>query len=273
MFYYSQLGKNGRLGNQMFQYATLYALGKAKGVDIGIPANDDLAEEYLGKYSQLSLTKAFPRLSAQRIPEFKNLDRYEEESFKYSPNIFLIIDGCDIHGFFQSPHYFSRYKEAIKEEYTFEKDIQASAMRILNDLKDGEEEKVCAIHIRRTDYVKVSNFHTDLLSTDYYQKAITYISQNYENVRYLIFSDDIRWCKNNIKLGEDMKVSFSICESQIEDMCLMTMCNFHIIANSSFSWWGAWLSNNKLTIAPKRWFGHDGPKEWSTIYEQNWGVI
>lgn len=274
MFYYSRIGKNGRLGNQMFQYATLFALGKLRNIDVAIPLNNQNLEEYHGEFKPLSLTTAFPGLSAKRFSEATIAGIYKEPDFSFSQNVFLLTDGCDIDGYFQSPHYFSFYREEVKKEFTFDADVILKCAGQLANIKQTVDQPICALHIRMGDYTNLADYHTNLWTTEYYEKAVSYITQaGISNTRFVIFSDNIQWCKDNIAAPENTAFVYSSGKSQIEDMCLMTMCDFHIIANSSFSWWGAWLSDSRLTIAPKQWFGPLGPKDWSSIYEKNWRVI
>jgi hypothetical protein len=130
-------------------------------------------------------------------------------------------------------------------------------------------DNICSLHFRRGDYVGLEDFHTNL-GTDYYNPAISWMQSNIPNCLFLAFSDDYEWCKknlpNNVTIFESKGAEY--------DMCAMSLCDSHIIANSSFSWWGAWLSSSsKQVIAPRNWFGPKGPKAWETIYCQNWGVL
>ena len=97
---------------------------------------------------------------------------------------------------------------------------------------------------------------------------MNHILSTFKSVKFLVFSDDLEWCKNNLPSG----VLYSTASDQFEDMCAMTLCDSHIVANSSFSWWGAWLSNSRCVIAPRAWFGPKGPTDWSTIYGHGWLV-
>ena len=111
--------------------------------------------------------------------------------------------------------------------------------------------------------------HTNL-DASYYNPAFSWAMNNIEGCKFVAFSDDIQWCKDN--LPSDFLIPES--QSMFHDMCLMSMCDAHIIANSSFSWWGAWLADNSIqVIAPKNWFASEGPKNWDTIYCKNWGLI
>tara|TARA_Y100000310_G_scaffold121477_1_gene120257 strand:+ start:3808 stop:4608 length:801 start_codon:yes stop_codon:yes gene_type:complete len=266
MFFYSELGKNGRIGNQMFQYATLFALGKNRQIDIGIPST--ATEVFKDTSRSLSITEAFPNLSAKKIDNIEAEGQYQEESFLFSPNLFLLMDNCDIHGYFQSPFYFSKFQEELREEFQFSKNIDSIAQEKIDDIRSPDS-LVCALHFRRSDYLEFPNFHTNL-EAEYYNHAVSIMLDKFPDIKFVAFSDDAEWLQET--LPPDILPSTG--ENQFEDMCMMTKCDAHIIANSSFSWWAAWLSTStNLVIAPQRWFGPEGPKDWSTIYPPGWGLL
>jgi hypothetical protein len=105
--------------------------------------------------------------------------------------------------------------------------------------------ELISLHIRRTDYLTDSNF--DCLSLDYYNSALKLLP----NLPVMIFSDDPNWCKEHFT---DDRFTISLSNNPHIDLCLMTICDYHIISNSSFSWWGSWLAKSKKTIAPQKWF-------------------
>ena len=125
-----------------------------------------------------------------------------------------------------------------------------------------------ALHVRRTDYLKNPNHTT--LDLDYYKKALKKFNRT---LRVIIFSDDPEWCQDQELFSDDR---FMVSESgdQYIDMCLMTLCQHHIIANSSFSWWGAWLSDSDDVVAPSKWFGAgNSGKDTKDLYAEGWQVI
>ena len=267
MFFYSEIGKNGRIGNQMFQYATLFALGKTRKTDIGIL--DSATEVYRGKHKPLSIIEAFPNLSVKKLDKIVARGQYREDGFLFSPNIFLLMDDCDIHGFFQSPYYFAHFKDEVKKEFQFRDDINKVAEEKISEIRGSKEAHICSLHFRRTDYLGHPNFHTNL-GLEYYNQAIAAMTSKFPNIKFVAFSDDPEWLRTSLP----SEIIPSPGENQLEDMCMMMKCDSHIIANSSFSWWGAWLSDStQLVIAPRQWFGPEGPKEWGTIYDRQWSVI
>ncbi len=267
---YSTLGENGRLGNQMFQYATLFSKAKSGGCKFAVP---DLAFEN-GKLFRYELLNTFSNLSAdivtrESIQDIMSQQRgvYREPSFVYDQNFHLISSHVDLFGYFQSEMYFKDCRSDIINEFSFDQKVKASALMMLQECRKAYP-KVCSLHIRRGDYLNLSDYHTNL-DVNYYNPAIQHImSLTQGNVSFLVFSDDIEWAKTFIQ--DRTRVVFSESKDHSVDMCAMSLCDYHIIANSSFSWWGAWLSNSECTLAPSQWFGPRGPAEWDSVYCQNW---
>jgi len=260
MYAYSTLGENGRFGNQMFQYATLYALSKYYSTEFIIPT---------GEYEILD---AFPNLSAKQMPKediIKSVDQqYREEKFTFSSNLFLIRENTDIHGYFQSENYFSEFREGLLKEFQFSDKTIEQSKKKLNIIHNLYGQTLCAIHFRKGDYKDLADYHTNL-GPEYYNTALQWVIDNVPNVTFIAFSDDLDWCRANLPPD----VVLSNADDQYQDMYMMSMCDYHIIANSSFSWWGAWLSNtSKQVIAPKKWFESKGPPAWDSIYPKGWGV-
>lgn len=191
---------------------------------------------------------------------------YKEPFFHYN-EIPKSSNNLLLNGYFQSEKYFINYRNEILNLFEINEDTKNK----LND-KYGNvlSKKTCSIHIRRGDYVRLNQYHT-VQPIDYYEKSFNLIGNDYD---YLIFSDDIEWCKNNFDFIPNKH--FIEGDSDYENLYLMSMCNNNIIANSSFSWWGAWLNKNenKKVISPKNWFGEKN-KHLNTmdIYPKNCIVI
>lgn len=231
----------GGLGNQMFQWA----YGKA----LSIKHNTDLLLD-VGYYSNQGIDTPrkfdlinFPNLTYKQPQlENKNIvqvnDNFYYSDLKYDENYNYFLNG-----FWQSEKYFIDIEEIIRKELAIDKETEEK-------LKNNIIGNCVSLHIRRTDYVTSNGYHP-VLTMDYYHLALEII-ENYDNV--LIFSDDVEWCKNNLSFKNMVFIENN---TNIEDLWLMSLCNHNIIANSSFSWWGAWLNNNtdKIVIAPKKWFG------------------
>jgi len=256
MITYSQLGKMGRLGNQMFQYAALYGTAFMRGYEFAIPDED------------LSIRQVFKLSSAKFIENLKPEIRYREPIFHFAGDVWLIDDDTDIFGYFQSPMYFRHCHEALREEFEFVDEIEDSANSWLEE-KGLIGKPLCSIHIRRGDYLNLGHYHHNLTVEEYYRKAYDFLKEHIEDeLSYLVFSDDPEWCKEHFS-------GALIVEGNSEglDLCLMSKCHAHVIANSSFSWWGATLSGSQAVIAPNQWFGEEGPDNWESLYWPHWARL
>lgn len=247
----------GGLGNQMFQIAATSALAKELDVKVEFqlnschaPAQGFMANKYKGTI--------FKNIKDGTITNIKNLTTYTEPKFSYSE--LPKRDNIILNGYFQSEKYFEKYKKEIKSLFYFDENKIKEIQKYLTNFN-----VITAIHVRRGDYLKNQNHHPTC-TIDYYKKAMQIIG----NISEFIFvSDDIDWCKNNFK-GQN--IHYSPFTNELDDLYLMKLCDNQIIANSSFSWWGAYLCsyhNNKV-IAPKTWFGPKGPKDTQDIYLNNW---
>lgn len=227
MITYSRIGDMGRLGNQLFQIAA--TIGSAE-------ENHDVAKFNMWNYSK------FFKIHIDQTLNIKDINvRYQEKDFHF--HRIPYVKDMDIIGYFQSEKYFLNCKDKIKEYFEF-----------VDDFIDFNKYKnKCSIHIRRTDYLQKSEYHP-ILEQSYYIDSMNYIKNIGVN-EFVIFSDDIEWCKNNF--SEYDNIIYSEGNTDIEDLALMSSCSHNIIANSSFSWWGAWLNKNKnkKVIAPIKWFG------------------
>ncbi len=260
MITYKQLGKHGRLGNQLFQYAALYSIGFMRGLEIGIPDNQKISEVFDIKPHKLIDTT---------VPTLENIfaSVVQERDFKFDPNFFLVPDGSDIRGYFQSGNYFRHCQDSLRKELTFHKNISESAESFLSSRRQSP---LCSLHVRRGDYVNLTTYHTNL-GSEYYQTACNVVRSNVPSAKFLVFSDDPEWCKSAFSDSAAFEV-VDIRDDAVE-LCVMSKCPIHIIANSSFSWWSAWLSGSRAVVAPQKWFAERGPKDWSTVYEPGWVVL
>jgi len=220
MVSFSNLGGYGRMGNQLFQLAATIAYGRRHGEEVWFPA-----WEYAEHFN----------VPANFFGKRKPGRRYEEPCFAYRE--IPRMDNPDLHGYFQSERYFTDYANYIRELFT---------------PKDLEETNCgfCAVHVRRTDYEKLPGCYT-ILGKDYYLAAAERVPVD----SFIVFSDDHAAAKKMFK-GEQRFVVPEPSEDVV-DFRMMCECEHQIIANSSFSWWAAWLNPNpdKVVVAPKNWFG------------------
>lgn len=242
MIGFNHLGLNGRLGNQMFQYAALRGIANNKGYDFCIPNS-----EFKNEWRDHQLFEIFELEGLKNI-KFLPGDYYTEPQFNYSQEY---VDNCpdniNLFGYFQTEKYFLNIEEDIRKDFTFKSKILEPCK------KEFQFNNIISLHVRRTDYIEKSKDHPPC-TLDYYKKALDMFDLN---IPVIIFSDDTHWCKEQDLFQSDR---FIISESNSNsiDICLMSMCTHHIIANSSFSWWGAWLSKSNNVIAPSRWYGVSG---------------
>lgn len=236
----------GSIGNQLFQVAALISYAKDNNLIPKIPNIDGYYEYSYGRFVDY-LPNGID-LGLDRLSQDDTLtSEIEEKIFHYSK--LDVVPNSSISGYFQSEKHFIHNSNLIRQTFlNFKPEIQRQITSIASQLPFNKE--LTAIHVRRGDYVNKQEFHT-LLGMEYYNSAKQIINNG--NQEFLVFSDDIPWCKENF---DD---SHYIIDSgnPFVDLGVMACCDNFIIANSSFSWWGAWLSTNecKKVVAPKKWFG------------------
>lgn len=267
----------GGLGNQMFQYATGRAVAHRLGVqlllDVSGFAHYDLRRYELDKWAiHASLASPEDLLRAgvvARAPTWfsrigramgfeRPLSSFKEVSLAYDPGILKVAAPIYLDGYWQSDSYFSNVADLLRREFVLKDPVNAANLGMTALICQADASSV-SLHIRRGDYV--SNPHTaqyhGVCSLDYYRAAIDYLAERVPNPHFFVFSDDLAWVAENFKLSHPMTlVDVNDADSGAWDMALMKSCSHHIIANSSFSWWGAWLNSasDKIVVAPARWF-------------------
>ena len=230
---------SGGLGNMMFQIAAAH----------GISSNTH--HKVLSDFQHVGTKHGTPDSYMKNI--FRNINRLEKQSTAelYQVPDFHHVDvklndvNTVLDGYFQSYKYFEHIKDSILELFSPTEEIKNYISE-----KYGNVEDYVSIHIRRGDYTKLSDFHHNL-KYEYYENAIDYFSGH----NFMIFSDDIEWCKNTFDFSPDSK--FIEGEEDYVDLYIMSMCKHNIIANSTFSWWAAYLNknNSKIVVYPDKWFG------------------
>lgn len=248
----------GGLGNMMFQISTAYSISlrdnKSVMCDI---RNMSVPHKPYSEYT----SNIFRKVKFTNYIE--NLTNFNEEGFHYS-DIPKTQGNVKLVGYFQSEKYFINYRNEILELFEIDEITKKILVQKYGNLSD---KKTCSIHVRRGDYTRLTDYHPTQ-SIDYYKTAVKILGEdNY----YLIFSDDLLWCQENFDfIPNKIFVSDNL---DYQDLYLMSMCKDNIIANSTFSWWGAWLNKNneKKVFIPKRWFG-DAYSSFNTndLYCNNW---
>lgn len=242
----------GGLGNQLFQYAygrNCIEQGEHVVFDISF------FKENKKDTSRPFLLKKF------NIPESIVFVNQKENSFKkFISKIYSKISGN--YSFFQSELYFKNIEDIIRKEFTLKDPLSPTAQIYADQIKQAQD--TVSIHIRRGDYVSNSsaNKHHGTCDINYYERAISKIKESIESPTFFIFSDDIEWVKENLKIENAIYVSNPNL-AECEELILMSCCKNNIIANSTFSWWAAWLNPNlnKVVIAPQKWLNTDISKQ------------
>ena len=237
----------GRLGNQMFQIATAYSFAIDNGCSLKLSTKNGVYQSLDGQLGDPLEYKDNIYSKIDFIENATNCDVFKQSGFEYSPISYKFENNLYLEGHFQSEKYFSHNRNRIVELFR----ICENDKKYI-DSKYGEllKQNTVSLHIRRGDYL-LSEDHHPICDIEYYKNAINQF--NNDEV-FLIFSDDIDYAK---KTFTEKKYTVIENEKDYIDLYLMTMCKNNIIANSSFSWWGAWLNENinKKVIAPKKWFG------------------
>lgn len=261
MIGFNRLGNHGHLGNQMFQYSALKGIAAKHGYEWCIPNKDSFGTTY---NLRSSIYDCFKLISAKNFGVVDSLT-IEESHFHFDENLFNgCPDNISLMGYFQTEKYFKHIKDEILNDFQFLDHIQDSAN---NFLKSYENVTKVSVHLRRTDYVEKSYFHTPP-SLDYYIRAMNC----FDDAVFFIFSDDIQWCKQQ-DIFNAKNIIFPSFNDQYIDFCIMSMCDHNIIANSSYSWWSSYLNKNlnKKIIAPSVWFGFHCNLD--DLYMDNWMVL
>ena len=248
MISFNNLGNLGRLGNQMFQYAALKGIAKHRGFDFCIPPENVFgSNDQLVKNDTLNLYKVFSNIKNNNISIIVN-QVIPETSHEFDENLFNNCpDNVDLFGYYQTHKYFQHIEDEIRKDFTFDAELVSICKQFFDE--NFKNQEVVSLHIRRGDYLHNPNHPVQ--SLDYYKKALEKFSSV---IPVVVFTDDAEWCfKQELFKGGRFFIS---CDSSADaDLCMMSLCDYHIIANSSFSWWGAWLAKSKQIIAPENWFG------------------
>jgi len=260
------LGNLGRLGNQMFQYTALRGLAQRHGYEYCLPPRSVVATRDPNcAASDITMFECFKIPNApKRVTNFRKV---MESRFGLDHGLWENCpDNISLYGYFQTEKYFKHIEKQIREAFTFVDEIrQPTEEAFKSNFGDVE---VLSIHIRRGDYFLYNTHPVQSLS--YYSQGIKNFSRE---IPVMVFSDDIEWCKEQ-EIFQNDRFIFAEGNNTAVDLCLQSLCTYHIIANSSFSWWGSWLSKRKKTVAPITWFGgKNADRDLSDLYLPGWIVI
>ncbi|MDO8579441.1 MAG: alpha-1,2-fucosyltransferase [bacterium] len=283
----------GGLGNQLFQYAfarsvssrlktdfkldinpfsTFYSLHKYSLQHFNVQENLSKDSDFFGFVWLRKQNKAFEvfyrhlRLKRKILPFY-----YPEQTFHFDPTVFSAKNGTYFEGHWNTEKYFKDIRADLLKELTLKEPLSPYSQSILEKIKNS---RAVSIHVRHGDYM--TNAGTNSIwgtcSMDYYNNAIKKITEREPSPHFFIFSDDYAWAVENFKsMPYPVTCVNNNADKNYEDITLMSHCKHNIIANSTFSWWGAWLNKNpeKIVIAPERWYG-GADSETTDIIPQEW---
>ena len=276
----NRIGCNGRLGNQMFQYASMRGIAAMKGFDWVVPP------ENYNHTANYALFETFKMTNVQD----KNVGFVKGNVLKETIHCFdkNLVDSCsddtDLDGFFQTEKYFENISDQIRSDFTFKDEY----LKPCKEFIDSLDTTPIFLHVRRGDAIGKEHYHP-VAPMSYYVEALKRFD---EDTPCFVFSDDLDWCKSQELFKSDrflfndnierydyqsMDGSGSMQYTLLPhvDLCLMSLCSGAIIVNSSFSWWGAWLQNNKgKVIASKPWFGPSASDlDTTDVVPDHWEII
>ena len=266
----------GGLGNQMFQYAMYKSLekkGKLVKLDsksfyetkkehngyeleriFNIKPNKPTKED-LEKFDENNISTLF-KIKRKLFGDKKFV--YDTKEYVFNKDVYKLKNSY-LNGYWQSIKYFEGIENDIKKDFRFKNQLDNKNLEILNEIENSNS---ISIHIRRGDYMSPENYNMYgcIATPTYYKKAIKVIEEKVENPTFFVFSNDMDWVKKNIQINSRVfYIDINSGNGSYKDMQLMSNCKHNIIANSSFSWWGAWLNENKnkIVIAPKKWINRE----------------
>ena len=281
----------GGLGNQMFQYALGLSLAQKNNTELVLDTvflNDRFPrKQFTYRTYDLDIFDIKPKFTllskiSARVPipglwlgldlcsikffNFLNIEKIikEKRDHIFDPGIMENKGDIILWGRWQNEEYFRNATQALRNSFSFRHSFEGDAEEIAKQISSSQS---ISLHIRRGDFGSLESVVSLMGKTNinYYAKAVEYISQKISSPHFFIFSDDIEWCKQNIKFDFPVVyVPASVAGPKASfHLQLMSLCKHNIIANSTFSWWGAWLNQNpdKIIIAPQKWYNNSSSAE------------
>lgn len=279
----------GGLGNQLFQYALGRHLAIKNNTELKLDiVSLERANEIGNIYRPYGLSHfgvAATVASPDEIKHLKNpygivskvwrkiiFHTFADKNTLFYPKVLKKTGDIYLDGYWQSPLYFDAIRDTLLKDLVLAKGFSSAGKRYLEQMKNGT---AVSLHVRRGDYVENPRVLQDfgMCSTEYYTRAMAHIEKTVPTPTYFVFSDNIEWVKNNLPVGDNAVFVKDPEIIDAEELMLMSNCAHNIIANSSFSWWGAWLNQNpkKIVVAPAPWFETQPsdpnliPKAWTQL--------
>lgn len=264
----------GGIGNQMFQYAAGRRLANTHNTDLFLDLTG-FTSDTLRKY-ELDIFRIHAKIASPELIQHVPFSRKDavrlgirhlffgeiralfikEPSIAFNKTVVSLPDNVYLDGYWQSEKYFAEIADILRKDFSFVPPPSAINQELLEEIGGCNS---VSVHVRRGDYVSnpIAKKIHGVLGIDYYIRALNLMEENVKDPQIFVFSDDIPWVRENLKTNLPLHfIDFNGVEKNYEDLRLMINCQHNIIANSSFSWWGAWLGSNseKIVIAPKKWF-------------------
>lgn len=280
----------GGLGNQMFQYA----LGRRLADGLRVPLKLDVTpfrSYVLHRYALWALNireqlATDREISCARVGRFPTVRRrlrrvlpraatesprvVLEKAFRFDASVLDAADGSYLEGYWQSDKYFSPVEERLRVEFSVRSPLGGRDLAIAEKMQEGNS---VSVHVRRADYVSDPTRVLGTCDEGYYAQAFEYLGERIEQPKFFVFSDEPDWARTHLRIPLSKTfVCHNDARRNFEDLRLMSLCRHHVIANSTFSWWGAWLGANpsKIVVMPKRWFPDRDPDETTDIRPASW---
>jgi hypothetical protein len=285
----------GGLGNQMFQYAFGRRLADALSVPLrlditpfrtydkrryelgGLRIEENFASD---REIRLALRGRFPRVRSRAGRVFPSLADgpgrlVAERGFGFDPALLDLHDGAYLEGYWQSERYFDTVGDRLRAEFVPRTPPRGRAAELAEQMR---QEDSVSLHVRRGDYVSEPSVEMIHLVCDetYYTRCVEYLAPRLKDPHFYVFSDEPAWARDNLRIPFPTTIVAESCRTTaIDDMWLMARCRYHVIANSSFSWWGAWLDSRpaKVVLMPRRWFRDRAPEYSADIRPPEWVAL
>jgi hypothetical protein len=284
----------GGLGNQLFQYAAAKNIAVNNGLELLVDVHSGFVDDVYKRSFALSVfnikaqiveCKKMNQTIVHKLIKFWKFksehrsfitfgNNVIEKTYNFSDEIekYVVSKSIILEGYFQSEKYFKNIRNIILEEFKFTVPPDTHNLKILEEISLRAS---VSIHVRKYDNSKTidSSAINGICSLDYYQKAIMFMQEKLQNPCFYLFSDDMEWVKENLKIsgGQVVYMDFNGTDNDREDFRLMSACKHNIVANSSFSWWAAWLNSNpyKIVIAPNKWLSTTR-YDYKDVVPDNW---
>jgi len=253
----------GGLGNQMFQYAAGVSLASKLDSELYMDLNwfdaikgNPAVTQRIYELKDFGINPKLIGWKEKAELKLKSPTNFQEDGLDFNKGFNKLKGNVVLDGYWQSYKYFDGSSQVVRNEFSFPRKISAKNKALLRKINGSNS---VSLHVRRGDYnTQVGRKYHGLISTVYYERALKDLSKTNKNLRLFVFSDEIDWCKENLEIATKAQTEFVDSNSSntgVEDMRLMSACKHNIIANSSFSWWAAWLNTNpkKQIYAPRQW--------------------